>query len=77
VAPERIVLTTRIEHEGPVVLEVLQTVTFTDLGEQTELTLEHRVTGNDGFPGAEGAQPGWEQTLARLAESVEGGRTAP
>ena len=77
VAPERIVLTTWIEHEGAVVLEVLQTVTFTDLGEQTELTLEHRVTRNDGFPGAEGAQPGWEQTLARLAAYVEGGTTAP
>jgi uncharacterized protein YndB with AHSA1/START domain len=73
----RIVLTTWIEHEGAVVFEVLQTVTFTDLGSRTELRLEHRVTRNDGFPGAEGARVGWEQTLARLAAYVEGGHAAP
>jgi uncharacterized protein YndB with AHSA1/START domain len=66
VEPERIVLSSWIEHEGEVVFEVLQTITFADLGERTELTMEHRVTRNDGFPGAEGAQIGWEQTLARL-----------
>ena len=65
VPPERIVTTTRIEHEGAV-FEVLQTVTFVARGDQTELTLEHRVQRNDGFPGAGGAQVGWEQTLARL-----------
>ena len=66
VAPERIVMTGQIEREGAVVFEVLQTVTFTERGDQTELTLEHRVQRNDGFPGAAGAQVGWEQTLTRL-----------
>jgi len=72
VEPERIVLTTWIEHEGEVVFEVLQTITFVDLGGRTELTMQHRVTRNDGFPGAEGAQVGWEQTLARLGAYLAG-----
>ena len=46
----------RIEHEGAVLFEALQTVTFTERGDQTELTLEHRVTRNEGFPGAAGAE---------------------
>jgi uncharacterized protein YndB with AHSA1/START domain len=66
IAPERIVMNSRIEHDGTVIFEVLQTVTFTERGDQTELTLEHRVQRNDAFPGAAGAQVGWEQTLARL-----------
>jgi uncharacterized protein YndB with AHSA1/START domain len=70
VPPERIVMLSRIEHEGAVVFEVLQTVTFAPVGEQTELTVEHRVQRNDGFPGAEGAQVGWEQTLARLGADL-------
>jgi uncharacterized protein YndB with AHSA1/START domain len=70
VEPERIVLVTWIEHEGARIFEALQTVTFVDLGERTELTLEPRVLRNEGFPGAEGAQPGWEQTLDKLARYV-------
>ncbi len=72
--PERIVMTSRIEHEGAVLFEVLQTVTFASIGEQTELTVEHRVQRNDGFPGAGGAQVGWEQTLARLGAYLAAGR---
>ncbi len=69
--PERIVMTSWIEHEGAVLFEVLQTVTFTERGEQTELTLEHRVTRNEGFPGAAGAEPGWGQTLDKLGRYLD------
>ena len=72
VTPERIVMSGRIEHEGAAVFEVLQTVTFAERGDQTELTLEHRVKRNDGFPGAAGAQVGWEQTLTRLGSYLAG-----
>jgi uncharacterized protein YndB with AHSA1/START domain len=64
--PERIVMTSRIEHAGVVIFEVLQTITFAARGDQTELSLVHHVTRNDDFPGAAGARPGWEETLDRL-----------
>jgi uncharacterized protein YndB with AHSA1/START domain len=66
VPPERLVTSSWIEGDAGRIFEVLQTITFTAVGDRTELTIEHRVVRNDGFPGAAGAQPGWEQTLARL-----------
>lgn len=36
-------------------------MTFTSVGDGTELTVER----NDGFPGAGGGAVGWERTLAR------------
>jgi uncharacterized protein YndB with AHSA1/START domain len=73
VRPERIVMSSRIEHEGAVVFEVLQTMTFSEQGDRTELTVEHRVQRNEGFPGAGGARIGWDQTLARLGTYLESG----
>ena len=69
--PERIVMTGRIEHEGAVVFEVLQTVTFAERGEQTELSVEHRVTRDEGFPGAAGAEIGWAETLDKLGQYLD------
>jgi len=74
VAPERIVMRSRIEHDGAVIFEVLQTITFVERLDQTELTLEHRVLRNENFPGASGAQIGWEQTLARLGSYLDEAR---
>ena len=66
VPPERVVTVSWIEGETGRIFEVLQQVTFADRGAQTEVTLEHLVLRNEGFPGASGAQIGWEQTLAKL-----------
>ena len=69
-------MTSRIEHEGAVLFEVLQTVTFTERGEQTELTVEHRVTRNEGFPGAAGAEIGWERDARQAGPSTSTSFTA-
>lgn len=65
---ERIVSLSRIIHDGTVIFEVRQTMTFADAGGATELSLEHTVLNNDGFPGASGAAQGWSETLDRLDE---------
>lgn len=74
VAPERLVFTTRAleDADGNVLLEVLNTVTFADVGDKTHVTLRAVVV--TATPGAASAlaemEDGWTQTLDRLAEHL-------
>ena len=76
VAPERLVFTSQaMDEAGNPLLEALHTVTFVEQGGQTKQTLRTKVTKTIG----EGAkyipdmEPGWNQSLDRLAEEVKKG----
>ncbi len=71
VPPERLVFTTFLKNaEGTIFLENLNTVTLTENGGKTTLTLEVRV--RTALPEAEGPlegmAEGWSQSLERLIE---------
>ena len=74
VAPERLVFTTRAleEEEGNAGLEVLNTVTFADVGDKTQLTLHAVVVTAtpDAASALDGMEDGWTQTLDRLADHL-------
>jgi uncharacterized protein YndB with AHSA1/START domain len=63
VAPERIVWTGTLEHEGN---EIVTAVTFADLDGKTRLTV--RQTYSIDTDSTRGAREGWTQTLEHLAE---------
>ena len=70
-APERLVFTTRAleDGDGNAGLEVLNTVTFADWGDKTQLTLRAVVVTAtpDAASARDGMEDGWTQTLERLA----------
>ena len=66
VAPERIVWTSVLEHEGN---EVVTTVTFADLGAKTRLTVHQ--TFSIETDSTRGARYGWTQTLEHLADFLK------
>jgi uncharacterized protein YndB with AHSA1/START domain/DNA-binding transcriptional ArsR family regulator len=74
VPPERIVFTAvgLEDTEGNPLLETLNTVTLTDLGDKTQLTLHVEVV--KATPEAEGPlsgmEIGWSQSLEKLAEAL-------
>jgi uncharacterized protein YndB with AHSA1/START domain len=72
VPPERLVFSSRAfeNQAGNPQLEVLNTVTFADLGGQTRLTLEARVikATPEVAEALAGMQQGWLQALDRLAD---------
>ncbi len=72
VEPERLVFTATAlaDEKGNPQLEVLNTVTFTELGSKTKVTLQARVVkSTPRAAGAlEGMQEGWSQSLDKLAE---------
>jgi uncharacterized protein YndB with AHSA1/START domain len=74
IPPERLVFTTRtLEDEaGNPQLEVLHTITLTDLGGKTRLTLQARVVKSapEAVGLLAGMEEGWIQGLDRLAESL-------
>jgi uncharacterized protein YndB with AHSA1/START domain len=74
VAPEQLVFTTRtLEDEaGNPRLEVLHTITLTDVGRKTRLTLQARVVKSTPVAAGllAGMEEGWVQGLDRLAESL-------
>ena len=63
VALERIVFAGTLEHDGN---EVVTTVTFTDLGGKTRLTVHQ--TYSIETESTRGARQGWTETLEHLAE---------
>lgn len=65
---ERLVVTTRLEHDGVVMLEVRQTVTFEERGEETRVTVRaHVLYATEAAAGAlAGMDEGWNQTLDKL-----------
>jgi uncharacterized protein YndB with AHSA1/START domain len=68
VPPERLVFTTRLERDGIVTLEVQQTVTFEDRGEDTRVTLRAHVlhaTEAAATPLA-GMNEGWNETFDKM-----------
>lgn len=67
-APEHLVLTTRLTHEGEVMVEVRHTVTFEAIGDRTKVTMHAHVlvaTAAAAGPLA-GMREGWGQSLDRL-----------
>jgi uncharacterized protein YndB with AHSA1/START domain len=68
VAPERLVVTTRLEHDGIVMLEVRQTVTFEDRGDETRVTLRaHVLHATEAAAGALAfMNEGWNQAFDKL-----------
>jgi uncharacterized protein YndB with AHSA1/START domain len=67
IAPERLVFThTWLNAEGKPGLETLVTITLTERGNQTELTL--RQTGFKSIEARDGHNLGWTSTFDRLAE---------
>jgi uncharacterized protein YndB with AHSA1/START domain len=74
VEPERLVFTTTAfeDEQGNAPLEVLNIVTFTDLGGKTKLTLHAvvlKATPDMAGP-LSGMEQGWNESLDRLAEYV-------
>ena len=74
VAPERLVFTTRAleDEEGNAGLEVLNTVTFAEVGDTTHVTLRAVVVAAtpDAASALDGMEDGWTQTLDRLADHL-------
>jgi uncharacterized protein YndB with AHSA1/START domain len=79
VAPERIVFTERIEFTGSALdeagnplFELLNTVTFTERGGKTTLTVHTRVVQANAQAAqfVQGMEAGWIQTLERLETCV-------
>lgn len=73
VPPERLVFTNIVtDKDGKRLLEGLTTVGFADLAGKTELTLHTRMSGLVPYADRmlDGMEPGWSQSLERLAEEV-------
>jgi uncharacterized protein YndB with AHSA1/START domain len=71
--PERLTFANvALDKDGNRLLEGLTTITFADLDGKTKLTLQTRVTGLVPYAGRmlEGMEPGWSQSLERLAERL-------
>lgn len=68
VPPEKLVFTSIVDDGADVHFEVLTTVTFTEQGGKTELTLQARVVAASEAAAMHlnGMQEGWTQSLARL-----------
>jgi uncharacterized protein YndB with AHSA1/START domain len=72
-APERLVFTSSaLDKTGNWLFEVLTTVTFSEHGGKTKLTLNARVTKAtaEAAPHLAGMEQGWSQSLDRLAQEV-------
>jgi uncharacterized protein YndB with AHSA1/START domain len=69
VEPERLAfLSTVPDQAGNLLFEVLTTVTFTEQGGKTSLTVQARVVKStaEAAPYLQGMEPGWTQSLERL-----------
>ncbi len=73
VEPERLVFSSSaLDKNGNPLFEVLTTVTFSEHGGKTKLTLHASVekATAEGAPHLAGMEQGWNQTLDRLAQEV-------
>jgi len=68
VAPERLVVTTRLEHDGVTIAEVQQTVVLEARGDETRLTLRAHVRYATEAAAAAlaGMEEGWNQALDKM-----------
>jgi uncharacterized protein YndB with AHSA1/START domain len=76
VKPERLVFTSEAtDKDGKVILAGLATVTFAEEGGKTKLTLRVRATAMVDYAVAYlgGMEPGWAQSLEKLAEELARG----
>jgi uncharacterized protein YndB with AHSA1/START domain len=72
VAPERLVVTaSALGENGELLFETLNSVTFTEQGGKTKVTVEARVLMKTDVGAAEGHEEGWSQTLERLEEFLD------
>jgi len=75
VAPERLVFTTTAfeNAQGVPGLKAIDTVAFQETSEQTTIDLESRVViaAPEALGALAGMEPGWTQSLVRLAETVK------
>lgn len=75
VPPERLVFTSWAPNQrGARMFEMLNTLTFTDLGGKTELKVDVRavmVTGDAAYP-LQGMTQGWTEMIERLKADIEG-----
>src|SRR5437879_2993235 len=73
VKPERLVfVSAALDEHGKPLFEVLNTVTFAELGDKTKLTVQARVVKSTALaaPYLKGMEEGWKQTIERLAAYV-------
>ena len=73
VEPERLVfISAALDADGNPLFEVLTTVTFAEQGGKTKQTMRAHVikTTTQAAPYLKGMEPGWTQSLERLAESL-------
>jgi len=86
VEPERLVfICTPLDRDGRAIFEVENTVTFTERSGKTTVTVQARVGMSTpaAVPYLEGMEPGWSQSLERLAKQLTsmkgtgGGVTSP
>lgn len=74
VAPERLVFTSTFDDDkGNHLIEALNTVTFTELGSKTKLTLRATVLNatDEVAENLAGMEEGWTQSLERLAGLIQ------
>lgn len=75
VAPERLVFTSIAQDPaGNPLFDVLNTVTFVEVGGKTQLTVQASASNvtKDAAPYLAGMEQGWQQSLERLASLVAG-----
>lgn len=72
VRPERLVYMSWVPNKEKPLFEILTTVTFTEQGGKTKLTMQAKVLKStpEAAPMLAGMEEGWKQTLDRLVEHV-------
>jgi uncharacterized protein YndB with AHSA1/START domain len=75
VAPERLVWTTHVEHDGNVSFDIRQVTTFVDRDGKTEVTTQAFVLRStpEAAEALGGMEQGWSQSLDKLADALAGG----
>ena len=75
VAPERLVWTTSVEHDGNVSFDIRQVTTFVERDGKTEVTTQAFVLRStpEAAEALGGMEQGWSQSLDKLGEVLAGG----
>ena len=71
--PNLLVVNSQVKDGDKLLFDVRQTNTFIDNGDgTTTYTLDVEVLYDDNFPGRQGMEQGWSETLDRLGEFLNG-----
>ncbi len=75
VAPERLVWTTSVEHDGNVSFDIRQVTTFVERDGKTEVTTQAFVLRStpEAAEALGGMEQGWSQSLDKLGDVLAGG----